>query len=380
MTASIHESAAVIIGPWENPAHEESGEIFYEAPEDPKPKSGNGAQSCEIFCTPSADFPKEGTDGIENQHRVETPKHLTDIQSLTKTQLKEKYKGEYSSWKNMKTRCKSGYELHPAFEKFADFLASVGPKPAPEYSIDRKDPSDLLYGPGLVRWATKRQQTENREVTTYLTDKDGTRLSLPEWSRRTGTSQSTMRTRRAEGWPDHEVIHGRQRSAVTPKTSNLPASIAKEWNGLVDNPYGAERMYRDLAQPDEMRVSFVLRRTYARVHHYRELSFRISMEEELECLAPIERLEAEARQREASAEYERWQQLLDRRVKIVYRRYGEALANEILESARHGQPVKYQPRKKHHYAPRYEDSDPYYNMGGENDGGEMEDTDSERWY
>ena len=80
---------------------------------------------------------------------------------------------EYRSWINMIRRCYSrsrdSYGHYGAQgvtvadewrSSFAAFLAHVGPRPGPEYSIDRINPFGN-YVPGNVRWATQSMQNTN---------------------------------------------------------------------------------------------------------------------------------------------------------------------------------------------------------------------------
>ena len=81
---------------------------------------------------------------------------------------------EYMAWANMRQRCsnqnREDYERYGArgiavceewLHDFPGFLAHIGRRPGPGYSIDRID-NERGYEPGNVRWATAKEQAANR--------------------------------------------------------------------------------------------------------------------------------------------------------------------------------------------------------------------------
>lgn len=78
---------------------------------------------------------------------------------------------EYRAYHKAKERCSNpnhpkyprygGRGIRFLFTSFEQFYAEVGPRPSSEHSIDRKD-NDGNYEPGNVRWATRKEQSDNQ--------------------------------------------------------------------------------------------------------------------------------------------------------------------------------------------------------------------------
>jgi hypothetical protein len=90
---------------------------------------------------------------------------------------------EHGIWSGMKSRCydsnSTSYPYYGArgitvcdrwINSFENFYEDMGPKPGPEYSIDRIDVNGN-YEPGNVRWATPQQQAMNRRNTVLGADR-----------------------------------------------------------------------------------------------------------------------------------------------------------------------------------------------------------------
>lgn len=101
-------------------------------------------------------------------------------ENISSTELKNRYKAEYDSWRNRKSR--SGAHWQPEFKRFRDFLRIMGPMPGQGYTLDRINNSDPRYGEGLCRWATKRQQAANRSSSIRLIGAEGEHVARSEIS------------------------------------------------------------------------------------------------------------------------------------------------------------------------------------------------------
>lgn len=82
---------------------------------------------------------------------------------------------EYRAWVNMNTRCHNpkatrfknwggrGITVSDEWHHdFAAFLEHVGRRPSPHHSLDRFPNPDGNYEPGNVRWATAKEQAQNK--------------------------------------------------------------------------------------------------------------------------------------------------------------------------------------------------------------------------
>lgn len=119
---------------------------------------------------------------------------------------------EYTAWAQMKQRC-----YNPADSKYARyggrgirvcdewrhdfsaFLAHIGRKPNPKYSIDRMN-NDGDYEPGNVRWSTRSEQQQNRANTRTVVV-DGNKIPIAALARRCGIERRVLARRILDlGW------------------------------------------------------------------------------------------------------------------------------------------------------------------------------------
>jgi hypothetical protein len=121
----------------------------------------------------------------------------------------------YYCWATMKQRCKnpraSKYGFYGArgvtycdrWEKFANFIADMGPRP-PGTTLDRID-SNGNYEPGNCRWANHEEQHNNTRRNVFV-EFGGKNLTLSQWSRLTGVPKPTLARRAKDGWPPERMF------------------------------------------------------------------------------------------------------------------------------------------------------------------------------
>ena len=117
---------------------------------------------------------------------------------------------EHKAWKALNARCHKvndiGHKnyggrgikvcdrwMEPNGQGFLNFLEDMGPKPSPEYTVERNDP-DGNYCPENCCWATRKQQARNKRNTKKYTA-FGKTMTLGEWAEETGLNYYALKER-----------------------------------------------------------------------------------------------------------------------------------------------------------------------------------------
>lgn len=110
----------------------------------------------------------------------------------------------YRSWQAMVGRCtqpssfafehyrKRGITICAHWRKFDNFLADMGERPE-RLTLERID-NTKGYEPGNCRWATRREQGNNRSTNIHF-EYEGRQFTMAELARHTGVEKEVLRKR-----------------------------------------------------------------------------------------------------------------------------------------------------------------------------------------
>ena len=134
---------------------------------------------------------------------------------------------EYATWRDMRKRCRDpefksyhlyggkGIKVCERWDNFENFLADMGPKPGPKYSIERLDGSKG-YSPENCVWADWKTQARNRTNNHTLTFHGQTK-TIMEWSEIKGWPHTALYKRVQLGWSDERILSEPVHSEYGPK-------------------------------------------------------------------------------------------------------------------------------------------------------------------
>lgn len=125
---------------------------------------------------------------------------------------------EYSAWIGMKQRCNNdklktwsryggrGISVFPGWlNDFAAFYAHIGPRTSRRHSLDRFPNNDGNYEPGNVRWATMKEQQNNRSSNVLITAGEKSK-NMGQWAEHLGTTVGAIWERIWRGYTPEAAV------------------------------------------------------------------------------------------------------------------------------------------------------------------------------
>lgn len=143
----------------------------------------------------------------------------------------------YQIWCNMKQRCQNpnasawkdyggrGIQVCDRWRTFENFLLDMGVR-REGMTLDRYPDNDGNYEPGNCRWATRREQQNNRRVNRFITI-GTTRMTVGQAAEKYGIPWKLLDARLKAGWPIERVILSRKQPDYSGLSLGGPVSGAK---------------------------------------------------------------------------------------------------------------------------------------------------------
>lgn len=123
----------------------------------------------------------------------------------------------HNTWMSMLQRCNDsksdsfsryggrGITVCERWHTFESFFEDMGLPPQKGMTLDRFPNNDGNYEPGNVRWATAKEQANNRRSSRLL-EFNGETLTVAEWEDRQGFRRGLIHTRLYMGWTLERAI------------------------------------------------------------------------------------------------------------------------------------------------------------------------------
>ena len=114
------------------------------------------------------------------------------------------YKAFYSAMSRCNNPNRSSYKRYGGrgiefrFDSWLEFWEELGARPSNLHTLDRINP-DGHYEKGNVRWATRKEQANNR-TNNKRYKHQGLQMTLTEWSKHLNIKLGTLYTRKMRGW------------------------------------------------------------------------------------------------------------------------------------------------------------------------------------
>lgn len=123
---------------------------------------------------------------------------------------------EYGAWRAMINRCadkshknwanyggKGVYVCADWVSSFEAFYLHIGPRPTPSHSLDRID-NDGNYEPGNVRWATRKEQNNNKSTNRIIIF-NGEHITVANFSELINLPYEVVYYRAKRGWSAEKI-------------------------------------------------------------------------------------------------------------------------------------------------------------------------------
>lgn len=164
------------------------------------------------------------------KHQAGCGCHVFIHNRATTTHLRE-YRVFRMMWERCTNPKNKAYKYYGArgitvcqrWKDFRTFVADIGPRPGPGYTLDRID-NDGPYAPDNIRWSTQTDQVRNSRTARLITF-HGITLSLSGWAERLNINYGTLKGRLKLGWPLEQALSPKLR-----QRHSAPVQLSMEFS------------------------------------------------------------------------------------------------------------------------------------------------------